>query len=250
VGYPAQVRKFAQRRFPAMIADRARRYERRFRHQQGVTTAAQRLIEEGGAGVRSGPFAGMLYPPNRIADVDTPSAKLLGVYEREIQRAFVDALKCGVSIFVDIGCADGYYAVGMPFASRAVTCYAFDLAASARRLCGEVARLNSVQSRVRIAGRFTAGALDGVDMDGALVLCDIEGAEGALFGDPLLLRRVHNSTVVIEVHEDAHPGMSRDLQRQFVGSHRIERVEQEPRSDDLLEFRPPLLHWLICAPRR
>lgn len=76
-------------------------------------------------------------------------------------------------------------------------------------------------------------------MVGALVLCDIEGAEGALFGDPLLLRRVHNSTVVIEVHEDAHPGMSRDLQRQFVDSHRIERVEQEPRSDDLLEFRPP-----------
>src|ERR1039458_8198220 len=132
MGHPAQARKVAQRHFPALMADRARRYERRFRHQQGVTAAAQRLIEDGGAAVRSGPFAGMLYPPNRIADVDSPSAKLLGVYEREIQGAFADALEHGVSTMVDIGCADGYYAVGMPFASSAVTSYAFDLASSAR----------------------------------------------------------------------------------------------------------------------
>lgn len=233
---------------PGLMANRARRYEREFRRRQGIVADALILIGNGPAVVRSGPFAGMRYPPDRIADVDTPGAKLLGTYEREIRRPFAEALRRGVRTFVDIGCADGYYAVGMAFASQELTTFAYDLASSARRLCREVAQANGVASRVHVHGRFTGAVINELDLSGALVLCDIEGSEADLFSDSVLLKRLCGTTVVIEVHETNHPGLSDWLDDRFARSHAVEHVYQQRRSHGLEEFRPPELHWLICEP--
>jgi hypothetical protein len=230
-----------------MMADRARRYERRFRQRQGVTEDAMRLIAERGAVVQGGPFAGMRYPADLIADVDTPRGKLLGSYEHEIQQPFMAALRRGVRTFIDVGCADGYYAVGMPVADHQITSYAFDLASSARRLCFEVALINAVESRVRIGRRFSTPALESIDPRDGIMLCDIEGAEADLF-DPQLVARLDATTVLIEVHETGRPGLSDYLRRTFDKTHVISRVEQASRESGLQEFRPPELHWLVCDP--
>jgi methylase of polypeptide subunit release factors len=86
-------------------------------------------------------------------------AKLLGSYEEELHPVIAHALRSRPSIFVDIGCADGYYAVGFAQASPATTILAFDISRTARELCGELAVVNGVEARVQIAGGVTDRSL-------------------------------------------------------------------------------------------
>jgi hypothetical protein len=257
-------RDLAQRLAPSWMADRARRHERALRLRLGVADLAARLAVGRDAVVQAGPFMGMTYPAARLPDVDAPVTKLLGVYEHEIAWVFERAVARGAATFVDIGCADGYYAVGMAHASPATTTYAYDLAASARELCLQTARASGVGERVRIGKRFTIDRLESLPMDdGALVLCDIEGGEVELL-DARAASALARSVVVVEVHADERPDAAVALGRAFAGTHDALTVPQLPRlavppavaqwpapdqARALAEFRGPLLHWMVFEPR-
>jgi hypothetical protein len=254
VAYPAKARHLAQRAVPGLMADRARRYERGLREREGVTAIARELVGSRPMEVRDGLFTGMKYPGNRVADVGAPVAKLYGTYEQEISYVFTAALARGVRTFIDVGCADGYYAVGMPYLDYRITSHAFDISRSARDLCREVARANALEEEVRIATRFSERSLDSIEPAGALMLCDIEGAELDLF-DARLIRRLAHTTVIIEVHEHVKLGLSATLRIRFAASHDVTVVGQTPREPgrDLPliafnEHRPASMHWLVCAP--
>jgi precorrin-6B methylase 2 len=229
-----------------------------------VTDLAERLVAGDEAVVRAGPFAGMTYASGRLPDIDAAVAKLLGVYEQEIAWVFERALELKVSTFVDVGCADGYYAVGMAHASPVATTYAYDLASSARQLCSATAAASRVLDRVRIGKRFTIDALESLPLaDGALVLCDIEGGEVELL-DSRAAALLARSVVVVEVHEDDRPGAGARVQDAFRRTHDVRTVPQEARQEApaalaawlpeeqrraLEEHRGPLLHWLVLEPR-
>lgn len=257
-----QARMLARRVAPGYMADRARRYEREVRRREGVTVAAERLLDGRAPIVQAGPFAGLRYPADRIADIDAVVAKLLGVYEREIAWVFKRALASKVPTFIDIGCADGYYAVGMAQASQATTTFAYDLSSTARELCSETAIASSAQERMRIGKRFSLETLASLPVDGALVLCDIEGGEVELL-DSTAAVALAPCVVVVEVHEDTRPGAGDELQAAFALTHRAVTVRQQPRSDvperlagwsaderarALREFRGPRLHWIVFEP--
>src|SRR4051812_36819220 len=106
MGVRDAARSVAEQVAPGLVADRARRHERRFREQEGITALARRL---GGDEPRvlAGPFAGMRYPARRMAEVNAPVAKLVGAYEAEIVDVFGRAIGRGDGCFVDVGCADG-----------------------------------------------------------------------------------------------------------------------------------------------
>lgn len=263
LGHGSLVRDIGYRVAPGYMADRARRYERGVRSKEGVTAIAQRLLDGSAPVVQHGPFAGLRYPAERVADVDAPVAKLLGIYEQEIADVFEDAIRRGTRTFVDVGCADGYYATGMALASSGLTTHAFDIARSARELCATVASMNGVAERVSINSRFSAAWLDGIDMNGALLLCDIEGAERTLF-DEALISRLRHAFVTIEVHEHAVPGLCERLQSAFAVSHTHRTVHQRKRRPQdfaevplsagelavaIDERRPPEVHWLVLNPR-
>jgi SAM-dependent methyltransferase len=242
------LRSGARRVAPGVMGQRARRYERTLRARQGIPQLAQRLQPV----VRYGPFAGLRYPPERLDDVDAPAAKLLGTYESELAHIFQPR----VARFVDVGCADGYYAVGM--ARNGARVVAYDIARSARELCSTLATFNRVSVQVR--GRF--GRDEAEQVGDALLLCDIEGAERTLFSrkiiDALRLARV-----VIEVHEDPTQALGTHLREAFSGSHSSRVIRQQPRTPPaeiegwprheidlaLTEHRPSLMHWLELTPR-
>lgn len=258
---PEVVRGLARRIAPGPMADRDRRYERRYRERTGVTAVAMSIA--GDHRVSGGPFAGMqLGDP--LAEVDVPSAKLVGSYEQEIADVFIQSIVTRVRSFVDVGCADGYYAVGMAVASPSTTTYAFDLAASARRICRETAEANGVAARVQIGGRCGASALRKLPLEGALVLLDIEGAEVA-FLDAEVAELLTSSQIVVEVHEDNVPGAGETLTKRFSATHVARAVAQAPRDPSdyerlaglpaeqahlaVAEHRGPALHWLVLTPR-
>lgn len=108
--------------------------------------------------VRSGPFKGMRYPEGR----STGSAlipKILGCYERELHEVFEEVCQQRYSAIVDIGCAEGYYAVGLAMRLQHANVYAFDTDRAARDLCREMARTNCVLDRLAVEGRCDSDAL-------------------------------------------------------------------------------------------
>jgi hypothetical protein len=143
-------------------------------------------------------------------------------------------------------------------ALRGVAVEAYDIAASAREFCADLAKANGA--------RVTLGKAFGVEAartaGDALVLCDIEGAEDALFS-PEVVSLLARARVVIEVHEHVAPGLGADLKARFAATHDVREIPQEPRgrvpeldgwTDEeiamaLTEHRPPAMHWLDFTPR-
>jgi hypothetical protein len=223
-----------------------------------------RLAESDRVTVVRGPCAGLVYPVSELAWIDAPVAKLCGTYEQELAPIFGALGARGVDLLIDVGGADGYFAVGLPVANASLKAHVFDISASARQLCAQVANINGVAERVRISGRFSVESLRGLDLDRALLLCDIEGGEALLF-DEELAALLTPTPVLIEVHEDNVPGEAERLRALFRATHDVTTIEQAPRdpasvpeisgwtpdeqSFALAEFRPLDLLWLWCEPR-
>src|SRR5919106_5511514 len=77
---------------------------------------ARRVADELGLTVRSGPFAGLRYVDAAVGAPDRADclpAKLLGSYERELHHAVERQLEVGFSTIVNVGAAEGYYALGL-----------------------------------------------------------------------------------------------------------------------------------------
>jgi hypothetical protein len=229
------------------MGDRARRYEAGVRRRLGIPAIAREYAERHGTVVSGGPFAGLTYPLRLLESVDAPVAKLTGTYEQELHPFFGSLRPPGV--FIDIGAADGYYAVGMRRPGFEV--WAFELAPSARRMCRQVAAENAVD--VRLGGRVTTRQLKSLRVGGAVVLCDIEGAEYDVL-DNATVEALDSTTVVVELHEHLSPGVTEVLRQRFK-NHACEIIKTQPRTppDGLPalavdEMRPPMA-WAIFRPR-
>jgi len=100
-------------------------------------TKIHKLISEGV--VLDGPFKGMKYPKNEsFGSAFLP--KILGTYEKEISSLVQSLLNSNYDIVLDVGCAEGYYAVGFAKFGKARKVFAYDIQEKARKLCSEMAQ--------------------------------------------------------------------------------------------------------------
>jgi hypothetical protein len=83
--------------------------------------------------VLNGPFAGMQYP-HFVSHGSAIWPKLLGTYESELTNAILAKKNIDYSSIVGIGCAEGYYAVGLGKMFQTKV-YAFDTNKKALRDC-------------------------------------------------------------------------------------------------------------------
>ncbi len=161
------------------------------------------VFELAGGLVRYGPFKGMKLSRDRWwGDLDLGS-QCLGLYEREILSYFYPSELCErPSCFIDIGGADGYYSTGALFSglvSRAIT---FEVDPRGRKSIKESWRGNGSPGNLQVFGEATPSRLldlPQADLEGALILVDVEGAEFDIL-TPDVLRRFRAATVIIEIH--------------------------------------------------
>jgi hypothetical protein len=207
-----------------------------------VFRTALRLLT--GSRVASGPFAGMQYGTVSVGSVYNP--KLLGTYEREIHRVLGVLAARRYELCVDIGAAEGYYAVGLALRLRTkVVC--FEVEPDGRRLIRELAALNGVQTQVHVLGRCEPDELARVlaDVPGRiLVVCDVEGYEDVLL-DPVLIPRLREVDCLVELHDALVPGVGARLEERFQPSHDIDRIVPEPRR---ASHFPAGGWWAACIP--
>jgi 2-polyprenyl-3-methyl-5-hydroxy-6-metoxy-1,4-benzoquinol methylase len=86
---------------------------------------------------RSGPFMRMQYLEEATGSVFF--AKLLGTYELEINPAVEWIISYEPDLVIDVGCAEGYYAVGLATRCRSARVIGFDIESRARRLTAKLA---------------------------------------------------------------------------------------------------------------
>jgi hypothetical protein len=192
--------------------------------------------------VSGGPFAGLAYP-----DLEATSLipKLLGAYERELHTAVETAIRAGPELIVNVGAADGYYAVGLARRCPAAAVHAFEADPAQRALLARVAAANGVE--VRIAGAATdLGALP----ERTLLVMDCEGCEA----DLLTPANLETATIIVELHDFATPG-HRIIAR-FEDTHDVALVPTAPQPPArgsgvalaLSEYRPGPMRWAVLTP--
>ena len=223
---------------------------------------ANTFIAHHGARIFGGPFAGMEYVS--AATEGSLIARLLGVYESELHphlRALADA---GLDCVVDVGCAEGYYAVGLARMMPQVTVHAFDIDEKARAACMELAAKNGVSDRVLVGGEFAPDGFQAFAGQRVLVMVDAEGAEVDIL-QPQASPALAGMNLIVETHDLHRPGALGILVERFSPTHDIVRLDQQPKTFDVPPWLQELPHldqllavwewrarptpWLVMTPK-
>jgi hypothetical protein len=186
--------------------------------------------------VIGGCFKGLVFP--RGAEHNDLVSKLLGTYERELAAIVEKIVRQGFDAVVNIGAAEGYYAVGLARRIPGTVVHAFEADEGMRSLLRAMVAANGVAERVRIKGKCEPADLHECLTPGGrdLVVCDVEGYESVLL-DPTLVPQLAHSYILVELHELRHEGITELLRTRFSGSHQIEQIRYEPRSAKDYPFR-------------
>ena len=185
------------------------------------------LTERSGDRVLSGPFKGMHYP-NRTAE-GARNPRLIGCYESCLAPVIEEVIAAGYDRILDIGCAEGYYAVGFALRMPKARILARDTTEKARDACAELAALNGVGDRILVGGEVAPEEFGTLIQGRTMILCDIEGAEGYLL-DPDQAPALRGADILVEVHEGMRPGLLSLLKARFAPTHDIRQIER--RIDD------------------
>jgi len=191
--------------------------------------------------VRQGPFAGMRYIDLSVGSAHLP--KLLGIYERELGSVIEEVCALSPSLIVDLGAAEGYYAVGLALRNRRARVIAFEREPYGREALLRMTRLNDVASSILIRGNCGPAELQEsltAQQNGLpqvpFILCDVEGDEKTLL-DPDAIPALRTAHVLVETHEFVHSGVTDQIRVRFAPTHTIDCVWQVPRSRAEFPFR-------------
>ena len=198
---------------------------------------ANTLSARMGDRIPAGPFAGMAYPVRAAEGARAP--RLLGCYEASLHPVIETVVARRPAQVLDIGCAEGYYAVGFARRLPGTTVHARDSDPAARALCASLAAANGVADRLRIGPEVTHADLALCAEAPTFVLCDIEGAEAELL-DPARAPALAGADLLVEVHEGMRPGLVSLLHGRFAATHRITRIDRALRPDLLPDWAATL----------
>ncbi len=190
--------------------------------------------------VRHGPFQGMKYAETKsVGSALFP--KLLGCYEREIHPVIERICDRPYSEIIDIGCAEGYYAVGLAMRIPTATVHAFDTHAEGIRLCQSMAEQNGVAERL-VTGEFCDRAtLNAFSFRGrGLIFCDCEGYEQELLTE-VVRATLSKHDLLIEIHDGLDPSISANIRQLFSATHRLEAIKVVDDATRLATYHYPEL---------
>jgi hypothetical protein len=234
------------------------------RRAHAVSGPTRDFVARHGRTVLHGPLAGLRYPDDAAdAGTDYLVAKLTGAYELELHDVIAEWVRAAPAHVVDVGSAEGYYAVGLARAIPGARVHAFDVDAGARDRCAALAGLNGVSDRVSVGEACTPEVLAALPEDGVVLLCDAEGYERELL-DPARVPRLAGWPILVELHDFLDPSITPGIARRFAATHELRLIDERPRRgedipelrdlpagqrDALLdEYRPARMQWGYLRP--
>lgn len=211
--------------------------------------------------VRSGPFAGM----NLEGACSPLGPKVLGTYEMELWTLIESIARSRVQHVVNVGAADGFYAVGFLRHLPTARATAFEMLSSHHDHAETLARANGVRDRLAIHGTCDRSSLSSAlnRDERTLVIMDVEGAERDLL-DVASASGLRYAQILVEVHDFVDPTISRLLRDRFQATHDLTVYRSRQRTVDDLppvpgvgvqallrladEGRPSQMEWFWLVP--
>jgi len=189
--------------------------------------------------VRNGPFSGMIYnPPYSICSSFYP--KLFGTYEKELWGIMNYVCKQIYSSIIVVGCAEGYYAVGLAIKHPIAKVYAYDTDQVALNFCEEMAKTNRVN--IHLSGFCEQETILQLELGPrAFIILDCEGYEAELINKDFV-SQLASHDFLIEVHEmKLNVGLLDELIKAFDGTHEVEVIKTVADIDKVREYKFPEL---------
>jgi len=215
--------------------------------------------------VYQGPFKGMsIVRKFSWGDGDT-AGKLLGIYENELYPAISHLTKeLDFDLVLNIGCAEGYYGLGLARNFPDTLCALFDINPTAISICRENAKVNNINNvqfntdcSVENIRSYLAKA------ERPFVVMDVEGHERVLL-DLETIPELSKTTVIVESHDCNIPGTTDLIVDRFKETHDVYTIPQGAKnpyidilfdlcdSDKMLlccESRPSTMTWAVMVPK-
>jgi hypothetical protein len=222
--------------------------------------------------VVAGPFRGMRLELSPLSKRHL-LGYILGSQEIELHDLVERVVTRGYRTILNVGAADGYYAVGLAICSPEAHVVAFETLPELRAVVARAAAANRVSGRVELAGHCGPAELSRTLAQAAppaLIFMDVEGAEVDLL-DPVVVPELDRADIVVECHDCFVANCTADLIARFRPSHDIEIYEGRPRNladypaqflpflkrffprlalDLMHERRPGNQHWLFLVAKR
>lgn len=173
----------------------------------------------------SGPFKGMKFGEQRLS-----LPIVAGTYELELNEVFQRLADRHFSRIIDIGAAEGYYAVGAALWQPRCQLIAYEANPVYHDSIRQLAQSNNVSSRVTINGACQLRDLQilGNDLVGSFIIVDVEGYEKELL-DPHEVSALKKATILVEVHDNFVPQCEETIRRRFEPTHAISAFRSRPR---------------------
>jgi hypothetical protein len=213
--------------------------------------------------VYQGPFKGMKILPKWVwGDGDT-AGKLLGLYECELFDSVEDAISKNPDITLNIGCAEGYYGIGMAMRTGNLSVL-FDVSQPTIAIARENAQLNKV-NKIQFSTDCRAEAYSNylAKATNPFIMMDCEGAEEELL-DLDTIPELIKTSILVESHDCNRPGLTDKLVNKFSRTHNVKVIKQGakdpyiditadlPDYDKMIlccEARPSTMLWLYMTPK-
>ena len=213
--------------------------------------------------VLNGPFKGMVYP-NFYSYGSSLYSKFLGTYENELNEVWERFREKQFDKIIDVGCAEGYYAVGLSKLFPKTKVEAYDIIEEARNACKMLSDHNKA-ANIEVKEFFGPNDIEKLNEKSRnLIIVDCEGFEYELFTKKNVAH-LRNSTLIIELHDLVNQRISPHIKNLFKNSHKIELVlsknalekidgikliEELSIEEKLFGFneRTSLMQWMILTP--
>lgn len=214
--------------------------------------------------VASGLFRGMRLSPRVCWSSLDRASKLLGTYEQELHGVIRDMALYHHDGVIDIGCAEGYYAIGLGLVFETAQVVAYDTNEVAHDICRENARLNGIDDRVSLKRWCDPDelVLQCSMLSSPLIFCDCEGYETELFGEVETRNALRHADIIIECHDFLKANCTETIRDWFTGTHDVYEYRagaRDPSAFAMLanvsdvnrwlavcEHRPCVMSWVVC----
>ena len=163
-----------------------------------------------------GPFSGMKYMVNINDRYILP--KLIGSYESYLHNEIYKLLQRDYDVIINIGAADGYYAVGFSNKITNAIVYAYELNPKLREMCFQLVKLNNLSDKVKVLEKYDVNILKEYSDKKILLICDIDGGEAKIFSEDTV-DDYKNCDILVEFHDHYVPSISKIIHSHFYDSH-------------------------------
>ena len=203
-----------------------------------LTKNYNNFINSIGTNIINGPFKGMKYISESVGSCHMP--KILGIYENEIYPILLNFLS-NSDLFVDIGAAEGYYAVGSAIKYPNLNVIAFEMDKTGRQYISNLKKRNNVDN-VEIRKKFSDVDFFSIQKSAynrITYLIDIEGEEINIFSK--YHNHFNNSYFIIEIHDRVSNKIESYLKRFYSNTHNTYIIPIKDKSISDLPIKIPTL---------